>query len=203
MDGGGISACAHGLLKPLNESFDKTIGRRMVGSAADVLDTITSKEVGGVLAGELRTVVLDHLLRKTMASKNRSKTVNGPCSSRAYHRNNFGPFRASVNNQQEHAVHEWAGEIDVYTLPWACRPFPWMQWRAGRLPLMQLTSTAGGDSRFDVTVYSWPPYIAAGGWFHAHYAWCPECNSSRTRCSRHGGTITLLDQSRHPCDVVS
>ena len=57
VDGGGISACAYGLLKRLNESFDETIGRRMVGSAADVLDTIASKEVGEVLAGEMRTVV--------------------------------------------------------------------------------------------------------------------------------------------------
>ena len=57
MDGGGISACAHGLLKRLNESFDETIGRRMVGSAANVLDTIVSKEVGEVLTGELQTAV--------------------------------------------------------------------------------------------------------------------------------------------------
>ena len=55
--GGGISACAHGLLKRLNKSFNETIGRRMVGSAANVLDTIVSKEVGEVLTGELQTAV--------------------------------------------------------------------------------------------------------------------------------------------------
>ena len=50
------------------------------------------------------------------------------------------------------------------------RPFPWMDRCGFRHLLMVLTARTTFGEFLDALIYSWPPHVAPGKWFHSDYS---------------------------------
>ena len=82
----------------------------------------------------------------------RTKMLNGLLGGGRIHLQDFGPLAVGVNYDERHIRQGGSNEVDVDPLPWASRPFPWMQRHFGRQVTMLLAVTARGDTGLDVVV---------------------------------------------------
>ena len=142
----------------------------MVWCRAKMLNAVALQEVRELFTGELWSVVTHELLRNSMMCEQRTKMLNSLLGGGRIHLQDFGPLAVGVNDDEPHVRQEGSREVDVDPLPWASRPFPWMQRRFGRLVTMLLAVTARGDTGLDVVVNLRPPHIAASEFLRAHNA---------------------------------
>ena len=160
----------HGGLESLDKPFDEAIGDRVVWCRAKMLDAVAWQEVRELFTGELRSVVTHELLRNSTMCEQRTEMLNSLLGGGRIHLQDFGPLAVGVNDDEPHVRQEGSSEVDVDRLPWASRPFPWMQWLFRRLVTMLLAVTAPGDTGLsgDVVVNIPPPHIAASEFLRAH-----------------------------------
>ena len=114
----------------------------MVLCRAEMLDAVALQEVRELFTGELRSVVTHELLRNSILCEQRTKMLNSPLGGGRIHLQDFGQLAVGINDDEPHVRQEGSSEFDVDPLPWASRPFPWMQRCFGKLVTMLLAVTA-------------------------------------------------------------
>ena len=82
------------------------------------------------------------------------------------HRDDFGPLRVGINDDEEHLPVERSREVHVHSLPGGVWPYPWVQWSSWRSDLQGLTHGTGLCEVFNVAVQPTPPKIAPGNRLH-------------------------------------
>ena len=157
-----------GWLESLDNPFKKAICGGVVWCHMEMLDAVALQEVPELFSGELWFIVAHKLLRNSMICEQHKEMLNGLFGGGRTHLHDFGPLAVGVNYDELHARQEGSSKVDVDPLPWASRPFPWMQQGFGRLVVMLLAVTARGDTGLDVVVNLRPPNIAVSELLRAH-----------------------------------
>ena len=57
------------------------------------------------------------------------------------------------------------------SLPWHCRPCPWMKWGLWWGVFVGLTRLTALGTLFHIPIKARPPYVAASECLHAHHSW--------------------------------